>query len=135
MGAVARHPKYLLETLSTEEIDDWKAFFQLAPFGPDQLMGMIAGFHADFINANRAEGEPPFDARDLIPGGDAESRWEKFEEVWREELAERREERARQRELAALSDEERNARLQEEFIRSRQASLGIKTDPEPRSRE
>ncbi len=120
----SRHPKYLLPLLTASELDDWKAFFQLYPFGMDQLMGVIAAFHADYINAHSPEGTPPVEPQDLMPGMEAEARWERIQEAWLEDRREKRLERARERELAGLSEEERNAKLVAEFIRARQAAQG-----------
>jgi hypothetical protein len=124
MGRVARHPKYLLDELSVEEFEDWKACFQLYPFGEDVLMGMIARLHADVINIQMTSDATPINAKDLMPGSDFESRWERIEEMIEEEREERRLERLEQLRLAKLSPEEREAELQRRFIAARQAELG-----------
>jgi hypothetical protein len=123
LGPVARHPKYLLEIFTVSELEDWKAFFQLFPFGPDQLMGMIARAHADLINMHSAEGSPPVESTDLMPGEDADTRWARIEEAMAEEREERRLERIERQKLAALSPEERAAEEQRRFIAARQASF------------
>jgi len=123
LGTVARHPKYLLDIFTASELEDWKAFFQLFPFGPDQLMGMVARAHADMINIHSAEGSIPVDPTDLMPGEDADTRWERIEEAIAEEREERRLEQIELRKLAALSPEEREAEEQRRFIAARQGGF------------
>jgi hypothetical protein len=125
LGPVARHPKYLLEIFTASELEEWKAFFQLFPFGPDQLMGMIARAHADMINMNAAEGSQPVEPKDLLPGDDADTRWQRIEETIEEELLDRRLERAERRRLAKMSPEERAAEEQRRFIAERHAKLDV----------
>lgn len=124
LGQVARHPKYLLDVLSVEEFEDWKACFQLHPFGEDVLMGMIARLHADIINMNLSTDAEPVKAKDLMPGADFETRWERIEELMEEEREERRLEQLERKRLAKLSPEEQAAEIQRLFIASRQSELG-----------
>jgi hypothetical protein len=125
LGPVARHPKYLLEIFTASELEDWKAYFQLFPFGMDQLMGMIARAHADLINMNSTESSQPVQPQDLMPGDDADTRWERIEAAIADELEERRMERAERRRLAQLSPEEREAEEMRRFIAARQAAFNV----------
>lgn len=125
LGPVARHPKYLLEIFTASELEDWKAYFQLFPFGMDQLMGMIARAHADLINMNSTESSQPVQPQDLMPGDDAGTRWERIEAAITDELEERRMERAERRRLAKLSPEEREAEEMRRFIAARQSAFNV----------
>ena len=124
MGRAVRHPKYLLDELSVDEFEDWKAAWQLHPFGEDVLMGMIARLHADIINMNLSTDATPVNADDLMPGADFETRWERIEEMMEEEREERRLERLEQKRLAQMSAEERDNEIRRKFIAARQAAQG-----------
>lgn len=131
MGAAARHPKYLMEALSTSEWDDWKAFFHLHPFGDDQIITMMARLLAFYIDSHSGTESPPVDLEDLLPGISAEERWEQIESILRERLEEEDYERKEAARLAAMTQEERDAEAVREIERQHAARMGLKvSDPE-----
>ena len=59
--------RQLLNTVGSDELTEWMAFYQLEPFGDmrgDYRSGVVA---STFANAHRAEGVKPFTPEDFMP--------------------------------------------------------------------
>lgn len=128
MGPVARHPKYLLETLSVSEVNDWKNHFYSNPFGIDQVMWLMVQMWADWLNAHRGEGTAEVHPSDLMPTSDLEKRWSLIEREIEAQFQADREQRMEQRRLAKMSQQQRNDELMTQLLRSHAARMGKPTD-------
>jgi hypothetical protein len=62
-----KHPDYLLPSLTSRQLAEWQAFFNLHPFGQDTDWGMLAQMLAVIINRHRKPGME-VDPKDLMPG-------------------------------------------------------------------
>lgn len=134
IGPAARHPKYLMEVMSSSEWEDWKAFYHLNPFGDDILVMMIAKFWKFYIDSTTSDesGQPPIELEDLMPGKDAETRWDEIEEMVEDRMEEIRQEKAEARRLSKMTQDEIDREEQEKWIRAHAARFG-RTAEEPSS--
>jgi hypothetical protein len=57
----------LLSKLSSDEISEWMAFYQLEPFGDFRADYRSALVTSTFANAHRQKDSPPFKPEDFMP--------------------------------------------------------------------
>lgn len=61
------HPDYLLPQLTSRQIAEWMAYFQLKPFGQDHTDFLIAQLTTEFTNRNRGKNEKQYKVADFLP--------------------------------------------------------------------
>lgn len=62
------HPDHLLPLLTSAQLAEWEAFYQLEPFGPQAEDVRFAQLTALIANVNRAKGEPAVKVSDAMLG-------------------------------------------------------------------
>jgi len=60
------HPDYLLSLLTSHQLAEWIAYFEIHRFGQDYTDGLIAQQLAQFFNANKGQSQRPRSPDDYL---------------------------------------------------------------------
>ena len=60
------NPDAMLREMSSQQLDEWIAYYKLEPFGIQALDWILAHFKALFVNSNLKKGRKPYKPKKLL---------------------------------------------------------------------
>lgn len=77
--------RQLSDRIEARELDEWKAYFRISPFGEDRADWRLALLSSMFANVHRGKGAPTFKPRDFVwkrPGPPKRMDWRAMRDVF-----------------------------------------------------